>query len=219
MPTVKREGLPTFWATGIAKLLIGENPCRFEQWMKGHYRIEKVRRPDDGKLTKWKADHTEQLTQAIDRFTSQGWKCQVERYWRLTGETAIIAGKADLITTKDGSRPTIRDIKGGIPRDSDAAQVCIYQICLPLAWRSPYMQFDGEVIYPSHSVPVPHAQAMELRSQLFALLRKLAGEARPPASPSEQTCRWCDVGKADCPDRVEQGEQEPESVGLWTSEF
>lgn len=215
MPTTKRTGLPEFWTTGLAKLLIGDQSCQFQAWIKGHYRIDKVKR-DESNLTQWKMRHTEQLTAATARFRSEGWKCTVERYFRVTGTSAILTGKTDLITQKDGKRPVIRDVKGGDPQDSDLLQVQIYQVAIPLAWSAPEMQFDGEVIYATHTVPSTSAAAQAIKPKLFGLLRQLGTDVRPPASPSEQTCRFCDVSKSDCPDRIEIGEG---AVEVLTSEF
>lgn len=213
--TTPRPGLPEFWVTGLAKLLVGENPCHFEAWIKGHFRIDKLPR-DESKITEWKMAHTEQLSAAIQRCKDDGWKCQVERYFRVQGETGIMAGKADLVTQRADAHPIVRDIKSGKPRDSDAAQVMIYIVALPIAWSVPTMRFEGEVIYPTHTLPVRYEDAQALKPRLFSLLRLLGSKERTDASPSESGCKWCDVSKADCPDRLESA---AETVDVLTSEW
>jgi hypothetical protein len=200
MATTKRDGLPDFWATGVAKLLVGDQPCRLRTWLPGHFKIEKRPQDDSSALTRWKIRHTEALNAAVAKFKAEGWKCQVEQFFKVHGQTAILTGKVDLITQKKDCRPTIRDAKGGEPSDADVAQVQIYQVAIPLAWNSPTMQFDGEVIYPTHTVKISAAEAQAIKPKLFALLRQLGSTERPPASPSESTCRFCEIG-SDCTER------------------
>lgn len=210
-----RHGLPEFWATSLAKMLVGNQPCYYQGWVKGHYRIEKVKRDDDSSLVEWRINHTEQLAAAVKEFKAEGWKCQVEQYFRVPGKLATLAGKVDLVTQKGEQRPVIRDIKSGKSQESDASQVMLYMIALPMAWRVPTVQFDGEVIYPTHSVHIPAEDAAFMKPKLTALIARLAAEERPDASPSESTCRYCDISKADCPDRWEPSAEE----SLLTSEW
>ncbi len=201
MATTPRPGLPTFWSTGIARALVGENACMLQPWLLSHFQIDKRPRPDSGALAKWKSDHTQQLQAERDRLQAEGWKLRVEQFFRLTGQSAILSGKPDLIAQQDGKRPKILDIKSGQPRDSDVSQVAIYCIAMPLAWSSPSMIFEGEVVYPTHRILVTAADVENIRPSIFALLRKLASDQRPSASPSESACRFCDVDVLDCPER------------------
>lgn len=200
MATVKRDGLPEFWSTGLAKALVGEQACELEAWAKGHYRIKR-QGGESASLAQWKIDHTAQLQAATERLRADGWKCQVEQWFRLQGQFAVITGKTDLITQKEGCRPVIRDTKGGEPRDSDVAQVLIYMVVLPLVWKSPKMQFAGEVIYPDHSVSITPPEAEAVKKKLFDLVRRLSMNAPPPANPSESACRFCDVPESLCNQR------------------
>lgn len=212
MATVKRTGLPEFWVTGLAKILVGEQPCRLEAWMKGHYRVDKVERDRAG-LTQYKIDHTERLRDEAERYKADGWKVDQERYIRVTGQTAILIGKADLVARKAGSRPRIVDCKR-TARDSDVAQVAIYMAVLPLSWHAPGMIFDGEVAYANGErtkVTPPEAEA--IKPKLFALLRELGTDERPEPVPGATNCRWCDLSTADCAARF------TESVDVLTSEF
>lgn len=202
MPTTKRDGLPSFWSTHLAKVLVGDQPCQLAAWLPAHYKIEKRPREDEGSLVTWKANHSAQLRETVERFEELGWKCSVERFFRVTGKAAILSGKADLIAQQTNKRPLIVDVKSGNPRDSDAAQVMVEMCMIPLAWNSPGMIFDGQVIYPTHSVNLTPAQAAEFKPRLFAVLKKLGTMGRPQASPSQGSCRFCDISEADCPDRV-----------------
>lgn len=194
----KREGLPSFHVRSIAKLLVGEQPCYLQPWLSGHYTFAKRQREDNGALTRWKADHTKQLQEEVRALKVHGWKVQVEQFFRLTGQTAILTGKPDAICQQQGKRPLIVDVKSGQPKDSDTAQVEIYQAVIPLVWKSPAMMFDGEVVYPTHRVPVKWADAEALKPRLFELLRQLASEEWPVPNPSESACRFCSVPDSEC---------------------
>ncbi len=195
-----RQGLPTFWSTHIAKVLVGDQPCLLAPWLSGHFTLEKRRR-DQTSLVKWKADHTALLEKTTAQFRADGWKCSVESFFKVVGQTAILSGKADLILQAPDRRPRIADTKSGTPRESDLAQVMIEMVAIPLAWNSPSMIFEGEVVYPDHTVRITPAQAEEMKPRIFAVLRQLGKTDRPVASPSESTCRFCDVPDELCGDR------------------
>jgi hypothetical protein len=163
--------------------------------------ILEKRARDESSLAIWKANHTKLLSETVDKYKADGWKCQVERFFKVTGQTAIISGKADLIVQKPDERPVIIDVKSGSPRDSDVTQVLSEMILIPLAWNSPGMTFAGRVIYPSHTVEALPASAAEMKPKLFDLLKRLGLMRRPDASPSEHSCRFCDCTDADCLDR------------------
>ncbi len=207
MASTRREGLPSFWTTHLAKVLTGDQPCLREPWMKGHMLLDKRPRSDEGSLALWKANHTEQLRGLVDRFKADGWKCDVERFFKVTGSTAIISGKADLIIQKADHRPTILDAKGGTPADSDAMQVLIEMVLIPIAWNVHTMQFAGQVHYKTHVVDLTPKDAEAIKPKLFAMLRWLGTTSKPDARPSRSACRFCDVNEQDCPDRFDSTEE------------
>lgn len=217
MPTVKRNGLPDFWITRIAKVLVGEQPCYLEPWLSGHYQIEKRPRQDQGSLSKWKAEHTELLHHTIGQLQAQGWDCDVERFVKVHGTYAILTGKIDVVARQKDRRPLVVDAKSGSPKDSDVAQVLIEMGALPLAWKAPQMIFDGVVVYKTHKVRLTPADADALKPKWMALLKRLGTMERPEANPGEMTCRYCDVSEADCHRRFQPSEAKPEAA--MTAEF
>jgi hypothetical protein len=206
-PSPKRAGLPEFWVTWIAKLLVGDQPCHFEAWVKGHYRIKKSLK-DSAQLAQWRTQHTALLDEAVCIYRAEGWRCSVEKYVRLTGQTAVLTGKPDLVAQRANDRPRIIDVKGGEPKEVHVTQVLVYMVALPLAWRSPSMQFAGKVMYTTHEVDLKPSDADAIKPRLFALLKSLGSENRPAPAPSEQNCKFCDVSEVDCPQRWSE-EQEP----------
>lgn len=199
----RTQGLPKFWATGIAKILVGEQPCELATWLPSHFDIAKRKDEDDSALVAWRIKHTELLKKHAESMRDAGWKTQLEHFWRVKGNSAILSGKADIVAQKKDFRPLIVDTKSGGPRGSDVAQVLLYMVMLPIAWESPSMIFDGKVVYETHEVNVTPRQAEEFKPKLFAAMKRLASDVRPEAHPEEQTCRWCSVSKADCPSRID----------------
>lgn len=201
MASVPRDGLPEFWCTKIAKVLVGDQPCLLEPWLSGHYKLEKRKRDDSGFLVKWKADHSALLQETTRLRAADGWDCRVESFFKVKGQTAILTGKTDLILQKANFRPCIVDVKTGTPKDSDTAQVLIEMIAIPMAWESPSMIFNGEVVYVDHTVKLTPDQAEAIKPKVFALLKHLGMARRPDASPSQGACRFCDVTDAECQQR------------------
>lgn len=201
MGSEERKGLPSFWVTSIAKSLSGDQPCALSVWMGGHYDLEKRVRDDQGTLARWKAEHSAQLESLVSELQRADWNVRKESYFRVKGHTAIIAGKADVVTQGKERRPKIWDVKSGRPRDSDVTQVLIEMVIIPMAWESPSMLFDGCVVYPTHRVELKPAQAQELKPRIFAKLKELATMPKPLPTPGRDACRFCDLSDEDCAER------------------
>ena len=201
--TVKRNGLPEFWTTAIAKALAGEQPCLLAPWFSGHYRLAKRPRLDDSALAVWKVKHTALLTETTEKMKAEGWRCSVESYFKVTGQTAVISGKADLICQHPERRPLVIDAKSGSPKGADALQVMIEMIMVPLSWGQPGLIFGGRLVYPTHQVEIAPKDAAEIRPKVFAALKQLADPMRPVASPGESACKFCDVSELDCAERFQ----------------
>ena len=190
--------LPAFWVTTLAKVLSGDQPCPLQPWLSGRMKFPKR---DSGGLAVWKAKHTELLRTTTDRLVGEGWKVAVEQFFRVEGAHAIASGKADLIVQpKNHSihRPRIIDCKTGEPKDSDAMQVIVEIVLIPIAWGK-RLQFDGQVVYADDfTVDITHAEAEAVSPKLFALLKRLGTEARPEPQPSKSACMFCDVPASEC---------------------
>lgn len=194
-----RNGLPSFWVTHLAKVLVGEQPCLLQPWLAGRFVLP---RSQSGSLALWKADHTQLLQSLVAERSAKGWKCKSEQFFRVTGQYGIVSGKADLITEQKDKRPRIIDAKSGKPKDSDTMQVLVEMILIPLAWRAPSMQFEGEVVYASgNGIVLEPSEAAALKPRLFAMIKQLATMPKPSPSPSRDACFFCEVPDADCGER------------------
>lgn len=208
-----RSGLPSFWVTHLAKVLVGEQPCLLQPWLQGRFTLP---RRQSGDLADWKANHTELLQKTVRERADAGWKCRTESFFRVTGQHGIVSGKADLILQQADKRPRIVDCKSGKPKDSDTMQVMLEQVLIPLAWNAPGMQFEGEIVYANgNGIVLMPQDAAKQRGRIFTMIRELATMARPAPSPSRDSCLFCDVPDSECGQRWKE---ENDSVAV-TNEF
>lgn len=195
--------LPEFWATSVAKVMVGEQPCFLSVWAKPHLGFAKpMESPEkQAQMAAWKVRHAELLDREAAKARAEGWRVSKEQFFRVKGQVAQIAGKVDLILQAPERRPTIVDAKGGEPRDSDVIQVLIYMVMLPIAWGAPSMVFNGEVRYATQTVPVTPQQAAAFKPKLGEMMRRLGNPERPVAAPSRDACRFCTVPAEVCAER------------------
>ena len=97
------------------------------------------------------------------------------------------------------------ECKTGQPRHADVLQVMIYMLVLPYAqpvWRG--RTLSGRVHYQSGPLDVP-ATALDsgFRTRFRETMAQVGGAAALARSPSFNECRFCDIGRLDCPDRVD----------------
>ena len=155
----------------------------------------------------WLMDHTALLNEQREVWEKQG--CSVlteaQNSFTLRGSSASLAGKPDLVAQRrDGV--TVIDAKSGRPSPHHAIQVMIYMYALPRALeRYRGLALSGQVAYPDHVVDIPAAAVDEgFIRNLGGLIRRLAAETSARRVPSPMECRFCEITKADCPDRLEE---------------
>lgn len=214
MATTQRKGLPYIYATWLTGLLAGEQSCVFSPWIRSHFQIEK--RPSTFNFAAWKVDHTALLNKRVAELKSDGWTVTVEdqNAFKLTGTSAILAGKPDIVARK-GARVLVDDAKTGAVRDSNSVQVALYMLVLPIVWKQPTLTLEGNVTYKDQRIPIRWEEVQPIREKLFSLIRQIGSDVRPDAVPSEKACAFCDVTAADCPVRFGDGS----AVPILTSEF
>ena len=203
MPRTRES--PYIWATWLARLLAGEASCEWAGWFRAHYQ-DWVKPPSDFNSTQWMLDHTALVNQARGSWEKLGYTVYTEAQnaFRLRGASATLSGKPDLIAFKRGDAVII-DAKTGKPSPSHNAQVLTYMYAVPRSLeRYRGVEFQGHVIYPDGNVQIP-ASGLDQKfiQNLASLIRRLASETPAPRVPSAQGCRWCDITKADCTERVE----------------
>lgn len=199
-------------------MLASDDQCRWSPWFRSHFQYEKVGRTD-GTLAKWKADHGAMVNARASALTADGWLIFLEgqNKFTLPGKAATLAGTPDIVAVRDGEG-LIVDCKSGKPRDKDFWQVCIYLMVLPLVHPGcqSLRRIVGEIEYLDHSLTIqPEEFTQAMREQISAQIRETGGPTPPARVPSYRECLFCDVGKQDCPQRIEKAATTEVAHGLF----
>ena len=202
----RRSGGPYVWATTLAKLLAGENSCEWAGWFKAHHQ-HWAKPPSDFDSAAWMLEHTALVNREREERERAGYTVTTENQnlFRLKGSSATLAGKPDLIARKGNDIVAI-DAKTGRPSPAHRVQLMIYQYAVPKALKEYQGQeLRGHVAYPDSRTGIP-ASAVdgEFVENLSGLIRRLASGTPARRVPSAAECRFCDITKDDCPDRIEE---------------
>jgi hypothetical protein len=205
-PTANTPRLnPFVWISWLSKLMAGEKQCEWATWFRAHYQWNKL--PSGLDLAKWTADHAELLRARKANLEAQGFTVYAEdqNSFTLVGKTGIeVSGKPDLVAIR-GKEAYVEDCKTGTPRHSDHFQVLAYMLALPHVdgpWQG--LKLEGHIVYNNAIVDVPSAKIDAHLRDLFRKTVATAGGAESARKvPSWGECRYCDISKADCPERIE----------------
>ena len=207
-----RANGPYIWVTWLPKLLSGQTSCEWASWFKAqHYSDSWTRMPSDFDLTRWLTAHTALLNESRVTWERKGYSALTEgqNHFNLRGNSAVLAGKPDLVARK-GDGVKIIDAKTGRPSPADALQVMIYMYALPRALeRYRGLKLTGQVAYSDHVVNIP-AEAVDeaFVRNMGQLITRLASEMPARRVPSPGECRFCEITPADCPERAEESPPE-----------
>ena len=154
----------------------------------------------------WETQYTHQLNECIKRYEAQGYTVSnggPSAYSLILGE-ATLSGGPDVIATK-GEDTIVIDFPKGEPNRSHAFQVMTHMYALPRAVeRLRGISPRGELVYWEELVEIP---ADSLDQEFIGILYRQTGRmaaAEPLARvPSPDECWVCDIGAADCPERME----------------
>ena len=198
--TTTRRGTPYIWVSWITGLLAGEKHCLWAAWYRAHFKYEKRADPTFNSAA-WAAAHDRLVGERQTALESEGYECSVEDQNALkqVGKTGVLAGKPDLLAL-GGVTPRVSDAKTGKPRGADQWQVLVYLAMLKRL-RPEIGRLSGEGVYGDGHITtiLPEELTPQREEDIFALVRRLAGEAVPARVPSARECQYCDV--ADCPER------------------
>jgi hypothetical protein len=196
---------PFIWVSWISKLMAGEKQCEWASWFRSHYIWDKL--PSGLDLAKWTADHAELLRTRRAALEAQGFTVYAEdqNSFTLMGKTGIeVSGKPDLVAIK-GPEAYVEDCKTGTPRHSDHFQVLVYMLALPHVegpWKG--LRIEGRLVYGDTVVDVPSSKIDPDLKELFRKTVLTIGGPEPARKvPSWGECRYCDISRADCPERIQ----------------
>jgi len=201
------------WVTWLTKLISGEAQCEYVSWFKAHYKHDKV---DSGNfdLAKWTINHNQLLHKRRDELEKKGYIVTIEdqNSFKLTLPKGItVSGKVDIVALScpqlgiyhlDG---LVEDCKTGKPKNSDQVQVMLYMLFLPKCIKKyEDVAFDGCVVYKDSEVPISSTDIdANLRNVVWDLIEKVGGDEPCRKVPSLDECKYCDISKKDCPERME----------------
>jgi len=203
-PAVERSN-PFIWVSWLSKLMAGEKQCEWACWFRSHFIWDKV--PSGLDVAKWTADHAQLLRARKAELEAQGFTVYAEdqNSFTLQGTDGIeVSGKPDIVAIR-GEEAYVEDCKTGNPRHSDHFQVLIYMLSLPhVEGHCKGRKLEGRLVYGNTIVDVP---ASKIDADLKDLFRKtvlaIGGSEPAPKIPSWGECRYCDISKTDCPERIE----------------
>ncbi len=205
------------WVTWLSKLMAGEANCQWSAWFKSHH-TDYAKVPGDFQLAVWTAEHTRLLDEVSKEREKQGETVYREgqnKFLAKRPSGLSVAGTPDLISMESHSgHCTVFDIKTGNPRQSDIIQVALYMMFLPYAtglYKGKKM--DGCVVYKTGYSEVPHHIIDDkFKKNVTYFLDILESSSPPSKLPSHTGCSWCDLTTADCPQRADSPEADPEET-------
>ena len=198
--------------TWISRYLTGDKSCLWACWFKGNYQgYDKM--PSDFDSARWNMEHTDLLNELVAELEEQGYELLIERQNSFRVESprsgAVIGGKPDLIAVFPDGRKVVYDVKTGQESASHVVQVQLYMYLLPRSdlarWRGTI--FEGAVVYKNgRQVDVPAESiddAFVVRVANF--MQKMTSDMPPRRVASLAECRFCELTRGDCPDRLDSG--------------
>jgi hypothetical protein len=198
---------PFIWISWLSKLMAGEKQCQWACWFRSHYRWDKL--PSHCDLAKWTAEHAQLLRSRRAALEAEGFTTYTEEQnsFTLIGKTGIeVSGRPDIVAIRQ-QEAYVEDCKTGAPRHSDHFQVLVYMLSLPhVDGPCKGRRIDGRIVYGNTVVDVPSSKIDPHLKELFRKIVSTIGGPEPARKvPSWGECRFCDISKADCTDRIDVG--------------
>ena len=207
LQNARRRDNPYIWVSWLSKLLAGSNSCEWASWFKTQYdgsSWEKVE--SEFSLEQWKVDHTAMCLREANRLEDTGATVRIENgnSFNLALGNITLGGKPDLVASFPDGTLMVQDCKTGKAREEHIAQIMLCMWALPLAfpeYRGKTLQ--GKVVYRSSEMPVP-AHGIDDRFVLRAksLIDRLADDSGARRAPSRSECRFCEIPRPHCNDRI-----------------
>lgn len=204
------------WVTWLTGLISGDKQCEYASWFKAHHQYDK--KPSDFNLTVWNIKHNQLVHKCRDELEEKDYTVTLEDqnpFKLVLPEGITISGKPDIIAIEKmfaeheadetHSVYLIADCKTGRPKNSDLVQVMLYMIFIPeCIEKYKDVRFDGEVVYTNDKVPISQTEIdSDLKKVVWDLIKRVGDDKPCRKVPSYSECRWCDISKENCPERIE----------------
>ena len=201
---------PYVYVTWIPRYLTGDKSCLFAAWFKANHQGY-AKMPSDFNSAKWLMDQTDLMNKLVEELEERGCELFIEQQNSFRVESArsgaVTGGKPDVVAAYPDGRNVIYDAKTGQESASHIVQVQLYMYLLPKSkiarWKG--KRFEGAVVYADGSERHIAADSVDdaFVSRLGEFMRKMTSDMPPRRVPSLAECGWCELTKADCPDRIE----------------
>lgn len=202
---IRKEKGDYIWITWLAKLLSGETVCEWQYWLKTHYKYEKL--PEDKNLISWQTKHSRMLSELKRRILDSGRTPLVEdinSFKYNFKDICLIGGRPDLIDIVDDREVIIYDCKTGNKNKSDSIQMLLYLFCLGEGrYRDKILK--GILLYSDgYQLSFDKIDISDDFLEDVSYFAKLLTTSTPPLkSPSTNGCRFCDIPKLECGEKIE----------------
>ena len=203
--TESRPG-PYVHVSWLSKLMAGSVSCHWQMWFQAHFK-NYSRAPRNYNQAKWQMDHTRLMNEVGPGIKAESDTVRIERQndlWHDFPNGITLSGTPDIVAVS-GNTSTVYDVKAAQPNAAHQIQVMLYMYCLPRSDpKYEGMTVDGCVIYAGSRVPIPASVIDEqFEDNLNHFLSIIDTRSPPDRTPSEGECAFCNIGKDDCPDRID----------------
>ena len=192
--------------TWLAKLMAGEASCEWATWYRAHYK-DWTRPPSDFDEAKYTLEHTSLAREMRSQRDAKSERLFFERqssFW-FTHLSGIRMSCTPNLISLNSRQDCIYDARPGQPRAFHKLQLLIFMYT---AARSEHMaffdrRFAGVLQYPDQTIEVEPEEASGAFEEQFNFWLNLLASKNPlERFPSESECRFCNIGKPDCPERM-----------------
>lgn len=201
---IRKEKSDYIWITWLSNLLSGECVCEWKYWFKAHFEYNKL--PPDKRLIDWQTKHSRMLSELKRKIVESGRIPLVEEINRFKynfRNICLIGGKPDLVEIID-EEVIVYDCKTGSKNKSDQIQMLLYLHCLgEEKYKGKILK--GILIYSDgQSLEFSKNNVNSDFLEDVSYFAKLITQDPPPFKcPSKNECRFCDIPKMDCKEKIE----------------
>ena len=209
MPTqAQKRFKPYATVTWLSEILANEKECEYSLWQRTHHQFESKPSTYDP------SEHDEMVIKRAEKLQNEGFTVSVENQnsfkYKSPNFDICVAGRPDIIPIKN-DWAVVEDIKAGKPRNSHIMQVLLYMAILPFAPETQHL-FNGHIphgrlVYRDQILELPKWYVdQKFRQRLWQLMAMLCNSQPPNPKPSQWECRYCKIPFANCPAKLNQGE-------------
>lgn len=203
----KRRQKPYIFVSGLAKLMAGRS-CEWDAWFKTqHEGSSWEKAPSDFDSVKWELEHNALLQQEMDVLKDAGSPLlSYQKFFTLNLGKSDLGIKPDLVYVDRNGVLTVQDCRTGQLRDEHRNQIMLCMWALPLV-DSLYSgrPIQGRVVYPKYD-HIETVTAAEINDNFVnrakTLIDRLADGNGAFRFPSPSECRFCDIPRNICEDRI-----------------